>query len=366
MAEDKENNAQPSLDSLRKRIDDLDTEIQSLISKRISLAADIARSKEAAGSTTYYRPEREAQVLRRVMDRNEGPLRDDEIVRLMREIMSASLAAEQVLTIGYLGPEGTYAHAAAAKHFGGAVKTLPLSTIGDVFSSVSGGHADYGIVPVENSTEGFVSNTLDQFLTSPLSVCGEVQLRIQQQLLSRAGKIADVERVYSHAQSLGQCRSWLNNNMPGCSLQPVESNARAAMMAAEDVCSAAIASASSGELYGLDTLASNIEDQPDNTTRFLVVGKDTVPPSGEDKTSIVVSTRNEVGALQHLLKSLAKHGVSMSRIESRPSGQVLWEYVFFMDLVGHAEDAPVSAVLDELRRDAVYFKLLGSYPAAVL
>jgi chorismate mutase/prephenate dehydratase len=241
-----------------------------------------------------------------------------------------------------------------------------MPTIGDVFDAASSGRAHFGIVPVENSTEGFVSHTLDQFLTSSLVVCGEVELRIRQQLLSMAENIDDVERVYSHAQSLGQCRTWLGNNLPGRTLEAVDSNAKAAMMAADDRRSAAIASSAAGDLYGLATLAANIEDQPDNTTRFLVIGTNSIPPSGDDKTSIVVSTRNETGALYHLLEPLAKHGVSMSRIESRPSGQVLWEYVFFMDLAGHAKDPAVAAVIDELQKNAVYFRLLGSYPAAVL
>jgi chorismate mutase/prephenate dehydratase len=366
MSKDRGNDEQISLDELRGRIDLLDEQIQSLIGERVNLAVKIARSKEAGGSSSYYRPEREAQVLRRVRERNEGPLGDADIVRLMREIMSVSLAAERGLTIAYLGPKGTYANAAATRHFGQAVTTVPMPTIADVFTAVSGDRVDYGIVPVENSTEGFVSYTLDQFLASSLNVCGEVQLRIQQQLLGLADRIEQVERVYSHAQSLAQCRSWLNNNLPEVTLEPVDSNAKAAVMAVEDKASAAIASASAGDLYGLNTLAANIEDQPNNTTRFMVIGKDSVPPSGDDKTSIIVSTRNEVGALHNLLAPLAAHGVSLSRIESRPSGQALWDYVFFMDLVGHAEDVPVARVIEELKENTVNFRLLGSYPAAVL
>ena len=366
MPDDEDKPSQESLEHLRRQIDELDKKIQTLIGERVSVAAQIAELKKAEGATHFYRPEREAQVLRRIRDRNEGPLDDAEITRLMREIMSASMAAEEVMTIAYLGPEGTYAHAATSRHFGRSVKTLPLPTIDDVFASVSAERANYGIVPVENSTEGFVSSTLDQFLSSPLTICGEVQLRIQHHLLSLAAGLSEIQRVYSHAQSLGQCRTWLQNTLPGVALEAVESNAKAAMLAAEDERAAAIASAHAGEIYELESLASGIEDQPDNTTRFLVIGKESVPPSGEDKTSIVVSTRNETGALHRLLAPLAEHGVSMSRIESRPSGQVLWEYFFFMDLVGHVEDPPVAEVIRILRNDAVYFRLLGSYPAAVL
>ncbi|MBT5032789.1 MAG: prephenate dehydratase [Proteobacteria bacterium] len=356
----------PDLDSLREEIDQLDQKIQGLISERVAVASDIAKAKVAKGSTVFYRPEREAQVLRRIRERNEGPLSDQQIVRLMREIMSASLAAEMPLTVAYLGPEGTYTQAAVLKHFGHAVTARAVSTIAAVFQSVGRGESHYGVVPVENSSEGVISSTLDLFLESALSVCGEVQVLIEHQLLSIAAGIGSVKRIYAHPQSFGQTRIWLANNLPDAELIPVDSNARGAIRAKEDLESACIASEFAASLYELHSLARNIQDDVSNTTRFLVIGKTAFPSSGEDKTSIVVSTKNEVGALFNLLEPLARHNVSMSRIESRPSRQGMWEYVFFMDLVGHADDKNVASVLAELEKKAAYFKLLGSYPEAVL
>lgn len=354
------------LQAIRARIDALDEQIQQLISERAELAQEVARSKIASAgeAAVFYRPEREAQVLRRVIERNKGPLPSDEMARLFREIMSACLALEQPLRVAYLGPEGTFTQAAALKHFGHSVKALPLPAIDEVFREVEAGTADYGVVPVENSTGGAVSHTLDRLIDSSLRVSGEVTLRVQQQLMGRTASLAEVARVYSHGQSLMQCRRWLDTHLPRAERTEVSSNAEAARRAADEPGAAAIAGALAAEIYRLPILASNIEDNPSNTTRFLILGRRDAAPSGDDKTSLLVAARNQPGALHRLLSPLAEHGVSMTRIESRPARQGMWEYVFFLDLEGHAEDAPVAAALETLRSESSMCKVLGSYPKA--
>jgi chorismate mutase/prephenate dehydratase len=355
------------LEKLRAQIDQLDEKIQSLISERASCALEVARVKRGLGEqATFYRPEREAEILRAVLARNKGPLPDDEMARLFREIMSACLAAEAPLTIAFLGPEGTFTQAAALKHFGHSVATVPLGTIDEVFREVAAGNASFGVVPVENSTEGVVTHTLDMFMQSSLKVCGEVQFRIHHHLLGSSADLAQVRRVISHQQSLGQCREWLNAKLPGVQVEAVSSNAEAARRVVGDPTAAAIAGAAAAEIYGLDVLARNIEDKPDNTTRFLVIGTLEAGPSGSDKTSLMVTSRNRPGALHRLLAPLAAHGISMTRIESRPTRQGLWEYVFFIDVEGHASDANLAAALVELEQEAASVRLLGSYPRAVL
>lgn len=355
------------LKQLRKRIDTLDEKILSLFSERAGIAIDVAVTKRAQGETgNFYRPEREAEVLRHVIDKNEGPLKDSDVAHLFRALMSACLSAESPLTVAFLGPEGTYSHAAALKHFGYAIKIKPLSSIDDVFREVEADVANFGVVPIENSTEGVISNTLDNFIGSPLKVCGEVSLRIHHHLLSKSESLQSVKRVYSHQQSLAQCRRWLTANLPHAEQVNVSSNAEAARRAAAEPTSAAIAGEQAGELYKLISLAINIEDDPNNTTRFLVIGDFETQATGEDKTSIMVSSRNQAGALYELLAPLAKHKVSMSKIESRPSHGGLWEYVFFLDLDGHASDAAIAEVLEEIEQQAVMLKLLGSYPKSAL
>jgi len=356
------------LEALRRRIDEVDAEIQRLISERAALAEEVARVKRDNGEAAeaFYRPEREARVLRAVMERNQGPLSNEEMARLFREIMSACLALERVMTIAYLGPEGTFTQAAALKHFGHAVDTSPQASIADVFREVEADNAHYGVVPVENSTEGVVNHTLDQFLNSPLNICGEVELRIHHHLLTRVPRLEEIKVVYSHQQSLAQCREWLEAHLPGVPLTDVPSNAEAARRAAAEDGAAAIAGETAAEIYGLPVLVRNIEDEPDNTTRFLVIGRRQVPPSGDDKTSLLLSTPNRPGALYRLLAPLQRHDISMTRIESRPSRRGMWEYVFFVDIDGHREDAPVAAALAELESEASLLRVLGSYPKAVL
>ena len=355
------------LNAIRQRIDSIDAQIQDLINLRAQAAAEVAEIKQqSGGEVVFYRPEREAQVLRRVKERNRGPLDAEEMARLFREIMSACLALEHPLKIGVLGPEGTFTQAAALKHFGHSVTTLPLGSISDVFQEVEAGNCHYGVVPVENSTEGVISHTLDMFFSSPLKICGEVTLRIHHNLLSTEQQLSGIEVLYSHQQSLAQCRGWLDRHLPRVERVAVGSNAEAAAIAREKPHSAAIASQTAGEIYGLDVLASNIEDEPGNTTRFLIIGNQKVPPSGEDKTSLLISTKNEAGGLHRLLEPLAEHGVSMTRIESRPSRRGVWDYVFFIDVIGHQQEPHVAQALDALKQRAGMYKVLGSYPQAVL
>jgi len=356
-----------NLENLRNAIDELDEQIQDLINRRAALARDIAEVKSGDGTSgDYYRPDREARVLRRISERNAGPLSAEEMARLFREIMSACLALEKPLSIAYLGPEGTFTQAAALKHFGHSVGTLAMDGIDDVFREVEAGSADYGVVPVENSTEGVVSHTLDLFQQSPLCICGEVEQRIHHHLLATDENLKSIERVLAHQQALAQCRSWLDSHLPQAEHVAVSSNAEAVRLAAGTAGSAAIAGEMAAELYDVRIVERNIEDRPDNTTRFLVIGNRNAPPSGTDKTSVLVSVRNRPGALYALLQPIATNGISMTRIESRPSRQGMWEYVFYIDLDGHRDDAPVAAALGELEAEAFAVKVLGSYPKAVL
>lgn len=355
------------LKGIREEIDALDIKLQELINARARCAQEVARIKQESGEdTAYYRPEREAQVLRAVQERNKGPLSNEEIARLFREIMSACLALEQTMHIAFLGPEGTFTQEAALKHFGHSVDTMPLGAIDEVFREVESGTAQYGVVPVENSTEGVVNHTLDMFMNTPLNICGEVELRIHHHLIAATRDLASIRTVYSHQQSLAQCREWLDASLPHVERIAVSSNAEGARLAATDNSAAAIASDTAAELYGLHILKSNIEDEPDNTTRFLIIGKQKVEPSGADKTSMLISADNRPGALYRLLSPLVKHKISMTRIESRPSRRGMWDYVFFVDIEGHCNDENVSAAIRELETEASMLKVLGSYPRAVL
>ena len=355
------------LSAIRDRIDALDQQIQDLLNARAEAAQEVARIKLASDpNAEFYRPEREAEVLRRVKERNTGPLDSEEIARLFREIMSACLALEQPLKIAFLGPEGTFTQAAALKHFGHSVTTISLGAIPDVFREVESGACHYGVVPVENSTEGVISHTLDTFLNSPLSICGEVTLRIHHHLLSKAAALDQVKLIYSHQQSLAQCRGWLDRHMPHADRIAVGSNAEAASLVTDKTNAAAIAGEAAAEIYQLPRLERNIEDEPGNTTRFLVIGKKDAFQSGHDKTSLMFSMKNKAGGLHSLLAPLAEHGISMTRIESRPSRRERWEYVFFVDIVGHRKDEKVAHALELLEQEATLFRVLGSYPKAVL
>jgi chorismate mutase/prephenate dehydratase len=368
MADDKDKSS-ASLDGLRRDIDALDQQIQKLVAARAGLAQEVGAEKIRSGhsSVGFYRPEREAQILREVVGRNNGPLKDDEIIRVFREIISACLAQEEPLKVAYLGPEGTFTQSAVYKHFGHSVRDIPVGAIGDVFHQVEAGTAEFGVVPIENSTEGTVNNTLDMFMTSSLKICGEVELRVRQHLLGKMQSLEDVRRVYTHPQSIAQCRAWLKQYLPNAEQIAVASNAHAAKLAREEEGAAAIAGDAAAEVYELNRLVSNIEDQPDNTTRFLVIGHQSTPPSGDDRTSLLLSTvdTEDAGALHRILQPLAANGISMTRIESRPSKRRKWHYVFFIDIDGHADDANVAAALSTLEQSAQLFQLLGSYPKAV-
>lgn len=361
-----------TLADARSRIDTLDSEIQRLISDRARVAQRVRDIKAAAGDTTdHYRPAREAEVLRRAMARNRdmgGPLADEVMARIMREIMSACLALETPLAVSYLGPEGTYTQAAVYKHFGHQVAARSASAIDDIFRDVESGAAMYGVVPIENSTEGVVTSTLDALAQTPLSICGEVGLPVHHHLLSKVEALGDIQVVYSHPQSFAQCRRWLDAKLPGVPREPMASNGAAARHAAEQPGAAAIASAAAGELYGLGTLAGNIEDDPNNTTRFLIIGRQNPEPTGADKTSVVCSAPQggEAGALFQLLEPFAQAGINLSKIESRPSRRAVWDYNFFLDIEGHQNDETVTQALDALRQRAALFKILGSYPRAVI
>jgi chorismate mutase / prephenate dehydratase len=363
--------AAPKVDlaGVRRQIDSIDEQLQQLLSDRARLAQQVGISKHAAGHTVdFYRPEREAEVLRMALARNKGPLRDEEILRLFREIMSACLAQQEPLKVAFLGPEGTFTQQAVYKHFGHSVRALALPAIEEVFHEVEAGAADFGVVPIENSTEGTVNHTLDRFLVSPLSICGEVELRINQYLMGRMNSLENVRRVCSHQQSLAQCRQWLDEHLPEVERVPVSSNAEAARRARDEQGTAAIAPQAAAEVYGLNVLVAQIEDRADNTTRFLVVGNKTFRASGEDKTTLLVSTgrTGASGALFQLLEPLARAGVNMTRIESRPSQRRKWDYVFFIDVEGHCGDEKVAQALEELKGRASLFRVLGSYPRAIL
>jgi chorismate mutase/prephenate dehydratase len=347
----------------REQIDAIDEQLLKLVSERAGHASAIGSLK---GEGPIYRPEREAQILRRLLEQNPGPLSGEAVTAIFRTVMSNCRALEKDLAVAFLGPLGTYSEEAAIKQFGGLGSPVQCATIDEVFRMVETGHADYGVVPVENSTEGAIGRTLDLLVGSPLQACGEVDLPVHHNLLSTAQDKAQIRTVYSHAQSLSQCHEWLNSNLPGADRQAVASNAAATRLAAEQPDTAAIASCRAGEIYGLNALAENIEDDPRNTTRFLVVANHDVAPSGRDKTSLAIATRNVPGAVVELLTPLAQNGVSMTKLESRPSHAGLWEYVFFVDIEGHRNDSKVAQTLKRIEEKASFLKVLGSYPVNVI
>jgi chorismate mutase / prephenate dehydratase len=347
--------------SLRNRIDAVDDQVLALLNERARLAQEIGHLKNGI----VYKPEREAQVVRRMQKTNPGPLAPESLSVIYKEIMSACRALEQPLTIAYLGPEGTFSEAAAIKHFGHAAIGLPCAGIDDVFRAVERGEAQYGVAPVENSTEGAVNRTLDLLLNSPLKICGEVMLRVRQHLMRKDEGLEGIQTVFSHAQSLGQCHEWLSQHLPGVRTIRVTSNGEAARMASVDPSAAAIAGELAAERHGLNIVARDIEDEPTNTTRFLVLGAEETAPSGRDKTSLVLSVRNKPGALLELLAPFAGHGVGLSKLESRPARSGAWEYVFYVDLEGHHSDSNIQHALKAVEEHCTFLKVLGAYPVAV-
>ena len=362
-----------TLDDLRIQIDSIDKQIHTLLNKRALCAQNVAEVKLAEvaladrDQVKFYRPEREAQVLRKVKERNEGPLSGDTVAHIFREIMSACLALEKPLAVAYLGPEGTFTHAAAIKHFGQALHPKPMASIGQIFADVESEQVTYGVVPVENSTEGMVSHTLDNFMQSNVKICGEVELPINLLLLAnKTAKAGDIKRICAHQQALAQCRNWLDNHWPDVPREAVSSNAKAVEMAANDPCVAAVAGSMAQDVYDVVTLAENIQDLSQNTTRFLIIGNENVGQSGEDKTSLIVSTQNKPGALFTLLESFNREQVMLTRIDTRPSRTENWAYVFFIEFEGHLEDEKIQRIMAELGEHSIVLKALGSYPKAVL
>jgi chorismate mutase/prephenate dehydratase len=345
----------------RDAIDRIDAEIVKLVAERAGHAAAIGRLK---GDGPVYRPEREAEVLRRVAAANPGPLPAETVTRVFVEIVSGCRALEQRPSVGYLGPAGTFSEMAVGKHFGHAVDAVPLASIDEVFRQAETRATQFAVVPVENSTEGAVGRTLDLLLNTPLRICAEIVLRVHQNLMAKGDSLAGIARVYSHAQSLAQCHQWLSRNLGQAERVQVASNAEAARRAAAEPATAAIGPVIAAERYCLQVLAKNIEDEATNLTRFLVLGEVEPGPSGSDVTSLVMSAPNRPGAVHALIAPFATHGVSMSRIESRPARQGTWEYMFYIDLRGHGRDPQVEAALAELRGLAPFLKILGSYPAA--
>ncbi len=355
------------LEDIRKRIDEIDATLQEMVSERAECARKVAEIKTEQGDTEhFYRPEREAQVLRAVQERNQGPLSDEAITGIFREIMAECLALEKPLKVAFLGPEGTYTHSAAIKHFGSRIESEPVSSIEEVFRLVEAGGANFGVVPIENSSEGVVNHTLDLFMKSNLTISGEVTLRIRHNLMSKENDTKNIERVYAHQQTLAQCRLWLDTNLPNAERVAVRSNSEAVIMASDNKGSGAIAGEMAADLYQLPVLHADIEDEPDNTTRFVVIGKYKSPPSGTDRTSLLVFAHNKPGSLFSLLEPLAKRNISMSNIESRPSRRGVWEYVFFIDIDGHSEDSNIAEAISEIEQASAMVTVLGSYPQAVL
>ena len=351
------------LKPLREQIDEIDTQILDLLNRRACLAQEVGHVK-AETNAPVFRPEREAQVLRSVAQRNPGPLNSHDVQTIFREVMSACRALERRVTVAYLGPTGTFSEQAVAvyQQFGRAIEGMPCASIDEVFRATEAGTADFGVVPIENSSEGVINRTLDLLLQTTLSISGEVSIPVHHSLMTKSGSLDGVTRICAHSQALAQCQVWLNLNHPNIERQAIASNGEAARLASEDPTVAAIASEFAGAHYGLRVVTAHIQDDPHNRTRFAVLGRLQTTPSGEDQTSLVLAVQNKAGAVYNLLAPLAKHGVSMTRFESRPARMGTWEYYFYVDIEGHLQDAGVAKALEELKQNAAFFKVLGSYP----
>lgn len=357
MSEDK-------LKPLREQIDAIDAQILELLSQRARVAQEVGHVK-AETAAPVFRPEREAQVLRKVAQRNSGPLASSDVQTIFREIMSSCRALERRVTVAYLGPSGTFSEQAVYQQFGSAVEGLPCASIDEVFRSAEAGTADFGVVPVENSTEGAINRTLDLLLQTTLLISGEVALAVRHSLMSKTGSMEGVKTICAHSQALAQCQAWLNQHYPNIERIAMASNAEAARRAGEDPSLAAIASEMAGQQYGLSVISAAIQDDPHNRTRFAVMGNLQTLPSGRDQTSLVFAVPNKAGAVYAMLAPMSTHGVSMTRFESRPARMGTWEYYFYVDLEGHASTPNVAAALAELKQNAAFFKILGSYPLSV-
>jgi chorismate mutase/prephenate dehydratase len=353
----------PNLKNLRDKIDQIDDQILDLLNNRAEVVLEVGKTK-AGESREFYVPSRERAIFERLQAANKGPFPNESVCRVFREIISASLSLEQPMKVAFLGPLSTFTHVAAMEQFGLSAQLVPQKSIPSVFEEVERGRAHYGVVPVENSTEGVVNHTLDMFISSDLQVIAEILLEISHDLLSKTGKMEQICKVVSHPQALAQCRHWLDENLPDTPLMDLTSTAAAAQMAAEDETVAAIASQAAARQYGLQVVKGKIEDNSNNFTRFLVIGRKTPEPSNRDKTSIMFSVRDEPGILYRMLEPFSKREINLVKIESRPMKQKAWEYIFFLDLVGHLEDEPISSAIEELRAHCHFLKILGSYPIA--
>ena len=351
------------LQGLRRRIDSLDDQILELLNRRAEVVVEVGKAKDQSQGA-YYVPSREKAIFERLISKNTGPFPNEGIRRVFREIISASLSLEQPLKVAFLGPQATYTHVAAMRQFGLSAMLVPLKSISSIFDEVSRGRASYGVVPVENSNEGVVSHTLDMFMSSELKVIAEILLPVSHDLLNLSGEVSDVRKVISHPQAIGQCRAWLEENLPDIPLVDASSTANAAQQAAEDASVAAIASESAASLYGLRVVKNKIEDNPNNFTRFLVIGSDMQSPSGNDKTSIMFSVKDKAGVLYHMLEPFSKRDINLAKIESRPMKGKAWEYIFFLDMEGHVEEQKIADALEELKAHCQFLKVLGSYPKA--
>lgn len=352
-----------SIQDLRAEIDRIDSEILQLLSRRATLAQEIGHSKTRT-ATNFFAPERERQIYSRLLEENPGPLPREAVRAIFREIISASRALEQPLQVAYLGPPGTFSHRAAISRFGGSSEHKPVDTIPDVFAEVERGRAHYGVVPLENSTEGVVRDTLDAFSKTKLKVCAEVFVPVQHHLATRAESLHAVKRLYAHPQSFAQSRTWLREHLPRVEVIAATSNSKSAQMAAVDSEGAAICTDIAAEIYNVPVAAQHIEDSPHNRTRFLVIGENEPKPSGRDKTSIFFSVRHKAGALLDAMETFRESGINLTLIESRPTKQMPWEYVFFIDFQGHVKDEPVARALARLEERSLFVTVLGSYPEA--
>lgn len=348
----------------RKEIDRIDDQILRLLNERSKSVIEIGRLKrESDAGANLHTPGREAEIVARLTRQNEGPFPNEAIRPVYREIMSASLSLEGPQKVAYLGPRATFTHLACIQKFGESAQYVPVNSIKDVFEEVERGRANFGVVPIENTTEGVVNHTLDMFVDSNLLIYGEVLQEVSHHLLSKAERLEDIKKIYSHPHAIAQCRHWLETNLPQVPVAEAPSTARAAELCADDPTAAAIASELAAQLYGLKVLKSRIEDNINNVTRFLVLSKKAPERTGRDKTSVMLSVKDKVGALYDLLRPFASHGLNMTKIESRPSRRKAWEYIFFVDIEGHVEEDRVKKALEEIKGRCLFMKILGSYPA---
>lgn len=351
------------LQDLRQQIDTLDDQMLDILNRRAEIVVAVGKAKQQ-NQGEYYVPSREKAIYERLIARNPGPFSDEGVRRVFREVISASLSLEQPLKVAFLGPQATYTHVAAMQQFGLSAQLVPLKSISSVFEEVSRGRASYGVVPVENSNEGVVSHTLDMFMSSDLKIIAEILLPVSHDLLNLSGQLSDVRKVISHPQAIGQCRSWLEENLPDTPLVDASSTAFAAQQAAEDASVAAVASESAASLYGLRVVKHKIEDNPNNFTRFLIIGNQMQNPSGNDKTSIMFSVKDQAGILYRMLEPFSKRDINLAKIESRPMKGKAWEYIFFLDMLGHVQDQNIADAVEELRTYCQFLKVLGSFPKA--